>query len=468
MKITTAVELDLNLLDGLDGVDVREHPAYVSPALRDSLAALNSGTISEEQFAALKSKDMYAENGFTFDTLSHPVLHSVVSERHGKDGSYSSLHQGLSPVGEVAGVYKVMSVTSHDGSGADIDYHSDADITYMAVDGKSVANALHVFSWNVSGREVDGSYFIKNDAGAYVFTVDAVALQGETLKESYITSSLLHYFDPESTVDDGLESIQDDFSSCFMDFHRKGWEHGYKGYPDICDQSCTLCSFENHDTGEYFIVVAGAYDSGEGKLLVTGHLSEESLAMLNRDLHSGFLEGSFYEFDDLMDLAHSSIEHDDHTLLVPQVVGVDKMYRNERDDVMPDMNFVPGEKSLPYLRNASIIHSSFDESFGFMARDMVHEFSEGKTLQQFFEEAITSIREHTTDGFQKVELAALNELTNGVMTYEKGLDKRFDFIEEFDEKQAARGVEKEKISVEVDMSDVGKNRSGDKSKDKGR
>lgn len=101
MKITTAVELDLNLLDGLDGVDVRDHPAYVSPALRDSLAALNSGAISEEQFAALDFKDMYAENGFTFDTLSHPVLHSVVSERHGKDGSYSSLHQGLSPVGEV-------------------------------------------------------------------------------------------------------------------------------------------------------------------------------------------------------------------------------------------------------------------------------------------------------------------------------------------------------------------------------
>ena len=326
MKITTAVELDLNLLDGLDGVDVREHPAYVSPALRDSLAALNSGEISEEQFAALKSTDMYAENGFTFDTLSHPVLYSVVSERHGKDGSYSSLHQGLSPVGEVSGVYKVMSVTSHDGPGADIDYHSDADITYMAVDGKSVANALHVFSWNVSDREVD----------------------------------------------------------------------------------------------------------------------------------------------DLMDLAHSSIEHDDHTLLVPQVVGDEKMYRNERDDVMPDMNFVPGEKSLPFLRNASIIHSSFEESYGFMARDMVHEFSEGKTLQQFFEEAITSIREHTTDGFQKVELAALNELTNGVMKYEKGLDERFDFIEEFDEKQAARGVEKEEIPVEVDMSDVGKNRSGDKSKDKGR
>lgn len=326
MKITTAVELDLNLLDGLDGVDVREHPAYVSPALRDSLAALNSGEISEEQFAALKSTDMYAENGFTFDTLSHPVLYSVVSERHGKDGSYSSLHQGLSPVGEVSGVYKVMSVTSHDGPGADIDYHSDADITYMAVDGKSVANALHVFSWNVSDREVD----------------------------------------------------------------------------------------------------------------------------------------------DLMDLVHSFIEHDDHTFLVPQVVGDEKMYRNERDDVMPDMSFVPGEKSLPYLRNASIIHSSFDESFGFMARDMVHEFSEGKTLQQFFEEAITSIREHTTDGFQKVELAALNELTNGVMKYEKGLDKRFDFIEEFDEKQAARGVEKEEIPVEVDMSDVGKNRSGDKSKDKGR
>lgn len=326
MKITTAVELDLNLLDGLDGVDVREHPAYVSPALRDSLAALNSGEISEEQFVALDSKDMYAENGFMFDTLSHPVLHSVVSECHGKDGSYSSLHQGLSPMGEVPGVYKVMSVTSHDGPGADIDYHSDADITYMAVDGKSVAKALHVFSWNVSGREVDN----------------------------------------------------------------------------------------------------------------------------------------------LMDLAHSSIEHDDHNLLVSQVVGDEKIYRNEMDDVMPDMNFVPGEKSLPYLRNASIIHSSFEESYGFMARDMVHEFSEGKTLQQFFEEAITSIREHTTDGFQKVELAALNELTNGVMKYEKGLDKRFDFIEEFDEKQAARGVEKEEIPVEVDMSDVGKNRFGDKSKDKGR
>ena len=298
MKITTAVELDLNLLDG----------------------------ISEEQFVALDSKDMYAENGFTFDTLSHPVLHSVVSERHGKDGSYSSLHQGLSPVGEVPGVYKVMSVTSHDGPGADIDYHSDADITYMAVDGKSVANALHVFSWNVSGREVD----------------------------------------------------------------------------------------------------------------------------------------------DLMDLAHSSIEHDDHNLLVPQVVGDEKIYRNERDDVMPDMNFVPGEKSLPFLRNASIIHSSFEESYGFMARDMVHEFSEGKPLQQFFEEAIASIREHTTGGFQKVELAALNELTNGVMKYEKGLDKRFDFIEAYDAKQAGKDVVKEDISVELDMSEVGMKRSGDKSKDTGR
>ena len=267
---------------------------------------------------------MYAENGFTFDTLLHPVLHSVVFERHGKDGSYSSFHQGLSPVGEVPGVYKVMSVTSHDGPGADIDYHSDADITYMAVDGKSVANALHVFSWNVSDREVD----------------------------------------------------------------------------------------------------------------------------------------------DLMNSAHSSIEHDDHTLLVPQVVGDEKMYRNERDDVMPDMNFVPGEKSLPFLRNASIIHSSFEESYGFMARDMVHEFSEGKTLQQFFEEAITSIREHTTDGFQKVELAALNELTNSVMTYEKGLDGRFDFIEAYDAKQVAKDVAKEDVAFELDMSEVGKKRSNSKSKDK--
>ena len=317
MKITTAVELDLNLLDGLDGVDVREHPAYVSPVLRDSLAALNSGMISEEQFAALNSMDMYAENGFTFDTLSHPVLYGVVSERHGKDGSYSSLHQGLSPIGEVPGVYKVMSVTSHDGPGADIDYHSDADITYMAVDGKSVANALHVFSWNVSDREFD-------------------------------------------------------------------------------------------------------------------------------------------------------VVRDNHNFLVPQVVGDEKIYRNEMDDVTPDMNFVPGEKSLPYLRNASVIHSSFDESFGFMARDMVHEFSEGKSLQQFFEEAITSIREHTTDGFQKVELAALNELTNGVMKYEKGLDKRFDFIEAYDAKQAAKGVTKEDLPVELDMSEVGKKRSVDKSKYTGR
>ena len=326
MKITTAVELDLNLFDGLDGVDVREHPAYVSPALRDSLAALNSGSISEEQFVALDFKDMYAENGFTFDTLSHPVLYSVVSERHGKDGSFSSLHQGLSPVGDVPGVYKVMSVTSHDGPGADIDYHSDADITYLAVDGKSVAKALHVFSWDVSGREVD----------------------------------------------------------------------------------------------------------------------------------------------DLMDLAHFSIEHDDHNFLVPQVVGVEKIYRNEMDDVMPDMNFVPGEKSLPYLRNASIIHSSFDESFGFMARDMVHEFSEGKTLQQFFEDAVVSIRNHTSGDFQRYELSVLNDLTNSVMTYEKGLDGWFDFIEAYDAKQAAKDVVKEDMPVELDMSEVGKKRSVDKSKDTGR
>lgn len=79
-----------------------------------------------------------------------------------------------------------------------------------------------------------------------------------------------------------------------------------------------------------------------------------------------------------------------------------------------------------------------------------------------------SIREHTTDGFQKVELAALNELTNGVMKYEKGLDERFDFIEVYDAKQAARGVEKEEISVEVDMSEVGKNRSVNKLNYKGR
>ncbi len=326
MKITTAVELDLNLLDGLDGVDVREHPAYVSPALRDSLAALNSGTISEEQFVALDSKDMYAENGFTFDTLSHPVLYSVVSERHGKDGSYSSLHQGLSPVGDVPGVYKVMSVTSHDGPGADIDYHSDADITYMAVDGKSVAKALHVFSWNVSDREVD----------------------------------------------------------------------------------------------------------------------------------------------DLMDMAHSFVARDNHNVLVPQMVGDEKIYRNEMDDVTPDMNFVPGEKSLPYLRNASIIHSSFDESFGFMARDMVHEFSEGKTLQQFFEDAVVSIRNHTSGDFQQYELSVLNDLSNGVMKYEKGMDERFDFIEAYDAKQAAKDVAKEDMPVELDMSEVGKKRSGDKSKDKGR
>ena len=54
------------------------------------------------------------------------------------------------------------------------------------------------------------------------------------------------------------------------------------------------------------------------------------------------------------------------------------------------------------------------------------------------------------------------------MKYEKGLDERFDFIEEFDEKQAARGVEKEEISVEVDMSEVGKNRSVNKLNHKGR
>ena len=57
-------------------------------------------------------------------------------------------------------------------------------------------------------------------------------------------------------------------------------------------------------------------------------------------------------------------------------------------------------------------------------------------------------------------------MTNGVIKYEKGLDKRFDFIEAYDAKQAAKVVAKEDVPFELDMSEVGKKRSNSKSKDK--
>ena len=75
---------------------------------------------------------------------------------------------------------------------------------------------------------------------------------------------------------------------------------------------------------------------------------------------------------------------------------------------------VVGEKGLDYLKSLSAIHSSFDESLGYMARDMRKDIEAGKTLEQIAEEYKKSIVENTEGDYQKYELSVLNGLMDGI------------------------------------------------------
>ena len=75
---------------------------------------------------------------------------------------------------------------------------------------------------------------------------------------------------------------------------------------------------------------------------------------------------------------------------------------------------VIGEKGLDYLKSLSAIHSSFDESRGYMARDMRKDIEAGKTLEQIAEEYKKSIIENTEGDYQKYELSVLNGLMDGI------------------------------------------------------
>ena len=73
-----------------------------------------------------------------------------------------------------------------------------------------------------------------------------------------------------------------------------------------------------------------------------------------------------------------------------------------------------GEKGLAFLKGMTAIHSSFDESRGFMARDMYRDIKAGKSLEQIEEEYEKSITENTEGDYQKYELSVLKGLLSGV------------------------------------------------------
>ena len=99
------------------------------------------------------------------------------------------------------------------------------------------------------------------------------------------------------------------------------------------------------------------------------------------------------------------------------------------DEEKLDMDYVPGENALSYLGRMSIINSSAMETTGYMARDMVHAFrDDGQTLQAFLDESVASINDHCKGTLRDIELTALNELVNGVMTAEGKIDVRYDMI----------------------------------------
>lgn len=70
--------------------------------------------------------------------------------------------------------------------------------------------------------------------------------------------------------------------------------------------------------------------------------------------------------------------------------------------------------AVDYLQSRSVVNSSFQESIGYMARDMRKDLQSGVTVSQFEKETRKSIMENTSRSFQQVELAALSELVNGV------------------------------------------------------
>lgn len=142
-------------------------------------------------------------------------------------------------------------------------------------------------------------------------------------------------------------------------------------------------------------------------------------------------------------------------------MGNDKVVHTDPD--LPDLNFVPGDKAVSYLRSMSQVNSSFGESVGYMARDMVSSFTAGATLREFVDEAVQSIKEHTSGDYQKVELFAVNDLVNGVLRAESliGKEDSYDFSG-VRNKSADLGLKADSrdassdVSVSLDFSDVGK------------
>lgn len=118
-----------------------------------------------------------------------------------------------------------------------------------------------------------------------------------------------------------------------------------------------------------------------------------------------------------------------------------------------DLDFVPGEKAIGFLRQNSVIHSSASESVGYMARDMVHEFGKGRTLKEFTEEAYQSINENTHGSYRQVELLAVNYLVNGVLQAEGriGKDEKYDITGVYENNKATIN---RSMPVEIDNSEL--------------
>lgn len=108
--------------------------------------------------------------------------------------------------------------------------------------------------------------------------------------------------------------------------------------------------------------------------------------------------------------------------------GIDKAIVGKQDLNLSSLDFVPGQKALGQLRRMAVVHSSFNESLAYMAKDMISDFSQGKTVREFVDSAVSSIREHTEGDYQKVELLAVNDLVNCVLQAEgrTGGNKPFD------------------------------------------